>query len=129
MGARGVSLDWSPVPEAAGVPWRGCRVLPIPAGVQSCGRGQPGPGVAVHVLASGLQIFLMGLRSSALVWAARWDGLGSQEPVELRVPPCTGLWPPQTEHSGRRRVGGLRSGAGCGKRLRTSLPTAGSSGW
>lgn len=87
-------MDWSPVPEAAGVPWRSCRVLPIPAGVQSCGRGQPGPGVTVHVLASGLQIFLMGLCSSALVWAARWDGRGSQEPVELRVPPCTGLWPP-----------------------------------
>lgn len=29
----------------------------------------------------------MGLHSSALLWAARWGGLGSQEPVKFRVPP------------------------------------------
>lgn len=85
-----------------------------------------GLGVAVRVLPSELQVFLKGLHSSALLW----DGLGSQEPVELRVPPpARSCGPPQTKHSGQRRVGGLRSGTDCGKRLRTSLPTAGSSGW
>lgn len=87
------------------------------------------PSLGVTVLASGLQIFLMGLHSSARVWAVRWSGLGSQEPMELRVTPLHRAVPPQTKHSGQRRVGGLWSGTGCGKRLRTSLPTAGSSGW
>lgn len=72
----------------------------------------------MQVLASGLQIFLMGLHSSAVVCAARWDGLGSQEPVELRVPPCRGLWPPP-DQAQRAEEGGW---ATVWHRLREAAP-------
>lgn len=61
-----------------------CRVLPVPVGVQSCGRGlvlaaQP-LGVLVHIPAPGQQLFLVRLCSSPPGWAARWDVAGPGNP-------------------------------------------------
>lgn len=95
---------------------------------EGAGSGSPTRGVLVHIPASGLQPFLVGLRSSPPGWVARWDVLGSSKareptelpgagglgyPLHLRGPVILGSRPrsfPAKHSRGRGEECGLRSG-------------------